>query len=152
MVRSGNAVNLDLAVKLRLQFNSIRFRLKRSEVAQFVLTGKVEENIISGGGDAQTFVYRLESTAKVSSPTATMKPGAIIVQVPPDTARTWASTDQISIEGEQPVDDQTSLRILVEKDFACIDGTDEQNADTFPNPLAEERKLSEILPERGFSL
>ena len=50
---------------------------------------------------------------------------------------TWASSDQVGIEGEQVIDNQTSLRILIEKDFACIDATDEQNADTFPNPLAE---------------
>jgi hypothetical protein len=138
-------------VKLRLQFNSIRFRLKRGEVEQFALTGRVEENIISGSGHEQTFVYGLESTAKVSSPKATVKPGAIRVQVPLDMVRRWASTDQISIEAEQPTDDQTSLRILIEKDFACIDGTDEENADTFPNPLVAERKLSAVLPEREFS-
>jgi hypothetical protein len=34
------------------------------------------------------------------------------------------------------VDNETSLQILIEKDFACIDGTDQENADTFPNPLA----------------
>jgi hypothetical protein len=52
---------------------------------------------------------------------------------------------------EQPVDHQASLRILIEKDFACIDGTDEQNADTFPNPLIEEGNLSEISAEPRFS-
>ena len=44
--------------------------------------------------------------------------------------------DQVGIEGRQPVDNETSLQILIEKDFACIDGNDEENADTFPNPLA----------------
>ena len=48
----------------------------------------------------------------------------------------WASTDQIGIEGEQPVIHQANLQILIEKDFACIDGTDDENVDTFPNPLA----------------
>jgi len=62
-------------------------------------------------------------------------PRAVMVQVPPDAVMKWASTDQIGIESEQPVVHQASLRILIEKDFACIDGTDEQNADTFPNPL-----------------
>jgi hypothetical protein len=138
-------------VKLRLQSNSIRFRLKQSEVEQFARTGRVEEKIISGNGDEGTFSYVLESVDSVSSPRATLKPRAVIVQVPPDAVMRWASTDQIGIEGEQPVDNQTSLRILVEKDFARIDGTDEDNTDTFPNPLAEERKLSEISPERRFS-
>jgi hypothetical protein len=131
-------------VKLRLQHNSIRFRLKRSDVEQFARTGRVEEKIISGSGDNQMFGYVLESTEKVSSLKATVRPGAIIVQVPPAVVMRWASTDQIGIEGEQAVDKQTGLRILIEKDFACIDGTDEQNADTFPNPLIEVRKLSEI--------
>jgi hypothetical protein len=70
--------------------------------------------------------------------------------VPLGAVRPWAFTDQISIEGEQPLDSQTSSRILIEKDFACIDGTDEENADTFPNPLVEERKLPDGLPERRF--
>ena len=134
----------DNQVKLRLQHNAIRFRLKRSEVEEFARTGRVEEKIISGSSVNQMFGYALESTEKVSSLKATVRPGAIIVQVPPETVMRWASTDQIGIEGEQAVDNQTSLRILIEKDFACIDGTDEQNADTFPNPLIEERKLSEI--------
>jgi hypothetical protein len=138
-------------VKLRLQLNSIRFRLKQSEVEQFVRTGRVEEKIISGNGDEGIFSYVLESVDSVSSSRATLKPRAIIVQVPPDAVMRWASTDQIGIEDDQPVDNQTSLRILIEKDFACIDGTDEDNTDTFPNPLAEERKLSEISPERRFS-
>jgi hypothetical protein len=138
-------------VKLRLQFNSIRFRLKRSEVEQFVRTGRVEEKISLGTGDDEIFHYALESTGAVSTPRAVLTPRVIIVQVPPEAVTRWASTDQIGIEGKQAVDNQTSLRILIEKDFACIDGTDEQNADTFPNPLVEERKLSEISPGHGFS-
>ena len=123
-------------MKLRLEFNSIRFRLKRSEVEQFARTGRVEEKIISGSGDDETFRYVLESADSVSSPSASLKPCSIIVQVPPEAVMRWASGDQIGIESEQLVDHQASLRILIEKDFACIDGTDEQNADTFPNPLA----------------
>ena len=126
-------------MKLRLQANSIRFRLKRSEVEQFARTGIVEERIIAGSGDNQMFAYVLESSDKVSSPRAKLTPHAVIVQVPPDALMRWASTDQIGIEGEQPVVDQATLRIVIEKDFACIEGTDEQNADTFPNPLAGER-------------
>jgi hypothetical protein len=138
-------------VKLRLQFNSIRFRLKRSEVEQFAQTGRLEEEIFLGTSGDEIFRYILESTGAVSTTRALLTPRAVIVQVPPDTVMRWVSTDQIGIEGEQAVDNQTSLRILIEKDFACIDGNDEQNADTFPNPIIEERKLAEISSERGFS-
>ena len=105
---------------------------------QFIRTGRLEEKIISGSGDDGTFCYVLESTGAVSAPRATLTPRVITVQVPPDAVTRWASTDQIGIEGEQSVDNQVNLRILIEKDFACIDGTDEENADTFPNPLARQ--------------
>ncbi len=123
-------------MKLRLQFNSIRFRLKRTEVEEFVRTGRVEERIIIGRDDDEKFGYELESTGAVSSPRATITPRGIVVQVPSDEVMKWASTDQVGIEGRQPIDSETSLLILVEKDFACIDGSEEQNVDTFPNPLA----------------
>jgi hypothetical protein len=131
-----NEIKLLLIVKLRLQFNSIRFRLKRSEVEQFVQTGRVEEKILIGSGDDETFDYVLESTAAVSSPVAKVTARGIAVQVPSYEVMKWASTDQVGIEGRQPVDNETSLQILIEKDFACIDGNDQENADTFPNPLA----------------
>ena len=131
-----NEIKLLPIVKLRLQFNSVRFRLKRGEVEQLARTGRVEEKILVGSGDDETFDYVLESTAAVSSPRATVTARGIIVQVPSDEVMKWASTDQVGIEGRQPADNETSLQILIEKDFACIDGTDQENTDTFPNPLA----------------
>jgi hypothetical protein len=131
-----NEIRLRSIVKLRLQFNSIRFRLKRREVEQLARTGRVEERILIGSGDDETFDYVLESTAAVSSPRATVTARGVVVQVPAHEVMKWASTDQTGIEGRQSVDSESSLRILVEKDFACIDGTDQENADTFPNPLA----------------
>jgi len=123
-------------VKLRLQFNSIRLRLKRSEVEQFAQTGRLEEKIFLGTGGDEIFSYVLESTGAASTTRAVLTPRAVTVQVPPEAVMKWASSDQIGIEAEQSVAHQANLRILIEKDFACIDGTDEQNADTFPNPLA----------------
>jgi len=123
-------------MKLRLQFNSIRLRLKRSEVEQFVRTGRVEEKIIFGDAAGDTLHYVLEATDKISTPRAEFKAGGILVQVPTQMALRWGSGDDIGIEGDESAGNKTQLRILVEKDFACIDGTEEQNFDTFPNPLA----------------
>jgi len=123
-------------VKLRLQYNSIRFRLKRNEVEQLARTGRLEEKICLGAGGDEIFRYILESTSAVSTTRAVLTPRAVTVQVPPEALTRWASSDQIGIEGEQTVAHQANLRILIEKDFACVDGTDEENADTFPNPLA----------------
>ena len=103
---------------------------------QFAQTGRLEEQIFLGTGGDEIFRYVLESTSAVSITKAVLTPRAVIVQVPPEAVKRWASSDQIGIESEQPVAHQATLRILIEKDFACIDGTDEENADTFPNPLA----------------
>jgi hypothetical protein len=126
-------------MKLRLQSNSIRLRLKQSEVDRFLRTGRVEERIVSGTDDQECFRYLLETNESVSAPKGSIAPGSVIVQVPTADALKWALTNQIGIEGEQSIDSNTSLRILVEKDFACLDGSEEQNADTFPNPLAGQK-------------
>jgi hypothetical protein len=126
-------------MKLRLQSNSIRLRLKQSEVDRFLRTGRVEERIVSGTDDQESFRYLLETNDAVSAPKGSIAPGSVIVQVPTADALKWALTNQIGIEGEQTIDSNTRLRILVEKDFACLDGSEEQNADTFPNPLAGQK-------------
>jgi hypothetical protein len=126
-------------MKLRLQSNSIRLRLKQSEVDRFLRTGRVEERIVSGTGDQESFHYLLETNDAVSAPKASISPGSVIVQIPTGDALKWALTSQTGIEGEQTIDSKTSLRILVEKDFACIDGSEQQNVDTFPNPLAGQK-------------
>ena len=56
-------------------------------------------------------------------------------------ALAWALTEQVSMEGEQFLDDGGKLTILVEKDFTCLaprEGEDE--SDMFPNPQADSGK------------
>ena len=119
-------------MKLRLQFNSIRLRLKRSEVDQLANTGRVEEKIILG--QSTTFLYVLETCTSVSSPQSHLAADSLVVQLPPALVTQWANSDQVGIEGRQATGSEASLQILVEKDFACLDRTEEDNFDTFPNP------------------
>jgi hypothetical protein len=76
-------------MKLRLQFNSIRLRLKRREVAQFAQTGRVEEKLFLGTADDQTFHYVLEATDAISSPQGSVTPRGFVVQVPIADALRW---------------------------------------------------------------
>jgi hypothetical protein len=125
-------------VKLRLQANSIRLRLKRGEVARLVERGALEESIRFFPREGQVLAYRIELSGTAPRLSARMTGSRIVVKIPADAARRWAANDdQIGLEAVQPAEagaDQT-LSILVEKDFACLEGTDEQNADTYPNPL-----------------
>jgi hypothetical protein len=121
-------------MKLRLQSNSIRLRLKQKEVALLATTGCVEEKIITGAGPDDVFHYVLESSHAVSAPHACLKKNGLLVQVPLERAIRWANSDEVGIEALVEVGGNQQLQVLIEKDFACLDGTDEQNADTFPHP------------------
>jgi hypothetical protein len=120
-------------MKLRLQTNSLRLRLKRREVAQLIKDGSVEE-VITFGSD-QTLRYRVQTSPTVKAPQAIFAVGEIDVAVPVEMAQQWALGDGVGIEASQPAG-ENPLQILIEKDFACLNGNDEQNVDTFPNPLA----------------
>jgi len=122
-------------MKLRLQSNSIRLRLKRSEVEHLAKTGCIEEKIVIGAGLDDAFHYVLESSHAVSTPQAALKKNGILIQVPFDTVSNWAAGDDVGIEASLPVGDDQRLQVIIEKDFACLNGTAEQNLDTFPNPL-----------------
>ena len=123
-------------MKLRLQSNSIRLRLKRREVEQLAQTGRVEERIIFGTDPEDVFNCVLEVSRVITVPQARCQDRLVIVQVPADSVMRWASSDEVGIETSQSLGDRGQLQVLVEKDFACLNGPEEQNIDTFPNPLA----------------
>jgi hypothetical protein len=60
----------------------------------------------------------------------------VAVLLPADQVNAWGITDQIGIAEDINLGDLGTLAILIEKDFACLDRSDEANEDTFPNPNA----------------
>jgi hypothetical protein len=126
-------------MKLRLQSNSVRLRLKRGEVDQLVKLGQVQEIILLGDGEDDQLVYTLESSPKVFAPQISLKKNHVLVEVPRDTAVHWATSDDVGIETRISVGGGREVQVLVEKDFACLTGDEEQNRDTFPNPQAGEK-------------
>ena len=124
-----------MAVKLRIKGNSIRLRLTRSEVAAFAETGAVQDAIVFGPGPRLTYTL-----ARTSAPalTASFDGGNITVSVPIGVADPWLQTDQIGFAGEQPLDAGETLRILVEKDFACLTvRPGEDDSDAYAHPLGQ---------------
>ena len=119
-------------MKLRVRGNSLRFRLGRGEVRRLAEDGLVEERTEFAPG-APALVYALR-TSEGPGVSATFEGGRIIVSVPRTMARQWAAGDQVGLEGSQPVG-AGSLRILIEKDFECMDAAPgESQADAFPTP------------------
>jgi len=126
-------------MKLRIRENTIRLRLKRSEV-DHIASGKsiVEHTQFPHS----TLTYRLD-VANEGPSAASFDQGNLAVRVPMSEVRQWAQTDQVSILAEQAVGESQLLTLLVEKDFKCLSPghhrPDEDDDDTFPHPDAGSR-------------
>ena len=123
-------------MKLRMKNNSIRLRLTQSEVARFAETGRVTETIEFGLEPFQRFAYALRSDSETEEIQAVIESNRITVLIPKAQADEWTNTARIGMAGEQNIGAEKTLRLLVEKDFACLEprpGEDERDA--FPHPL-----------------
>ena len=122
-------------VKLRIRDNSIRLRLEKGEVADLRASGVVSARTAFPGG--RQLGYAVESSPANIRPEAFFSESTITVRLPETMVLAWSGSEQVSIEAEQSLDDGGELKILVEKDFACLaprEGEDE--SDMYPHPGA----------------
>lgn len=117
-------------MKLRFHNDSLRLRLSQSEVAQLKDTGHVENCVTFAPG--RTLTYSIES-APVAQVTAAFEGNRVSVVLPGAKARQWIDGDEAGIEGRN-----ATLQIVVEKDYQCLHRSSEEDADGFPNPLANQ--------------
>jgi hypothetical protein len=123
-------------MKLRIRGNSIRLRLGPSEVHRIRNKGIVEESITFDPSGHQRLDYVLCTGPNLLAVTASLHDGRIVVRVPNTLMQQWVETDQVGIESIQVNSDGGELKILIEKDFECVDAPDDgSQEDTFPNPL-----------------
>ncbi len=121
-------------MKLRIRGDSIRLRLKRSEVDCLAAgTSVIEQTRLPNG----TLTYTL-GVSDSSDFSASFDEGKLAVRVPkPDIAQ-WAETDQVSMYAEESLGTTGTLALLVEKDFNCLapggHRSCEDDSDTFPHP------------------
>jgi hypothetical protein len=121
-------------MKLRIRDNSIRLRLTRAEVDAVGSAGIVKARVSLPGGNGLDYV--LESSTLTKSPSARLSNGALTVTLPESAVRQWATSERVSIEADETLDDGDTLKILVEKDFACLAPREgEDDSDMYPHPL-----------------
>jgi hypothetical protein len=116
-------------MKLRIQDDSLRFRLTRSEVEALGSGLAVERTVHFPGG--RTLRYIVAPEAGAPGPRAAFDGDAIRVTLPGGRVNTWAASDEAGIEGNDG-----PLHILVEKDFQCLHRDTAAEPDAFPNPLS----------------
>jgi hypothetical protein len=123
-------------MKMRINGNSLRLRVSRSEVTRLLKQDRLEETIHFAPEAGATLIYALEQSPAVDAPTTRYSHNAVTVLIPADQARVWCTTDQVGIEKDIDLGRFGTLTLLIEKDFACLDRSDEENEDTFANPSA----------------
>ena len=121
-------------MKLRIKGPTLRLRLSQGEIRALLEQGLVEEHVPFAPG--VDLVYRLRRDAAAAEITASFRNGILEIRVPEGKAREWCTTELVTLAHEQALPDG-SLRITLEKDFACLaprEGEDE--SDNFPHPQA----------------
>jgi len=116
-------------MKIRCEQNSLRLRLRKSELVQL----RAEHWLESGlhFPDGQGFCWELVLDPEAADVAATFSTGRLSVQVPAPAAQQWMDSDDVAIEAFLTLGDGTALHVLIEKDFPCKDQPEEDKSDYF---------------------
>jgi len=121
-------------MKLRIRGDSVRLRLKRSEV-DLLAAGEsiVEETHFPGA----VLSYRLDVTGEEAMQ-AHLENSSLVFRLPASQVSAWATTDEVSMLAEQDLPGGNKLTLLIEKDFSCLEPGHhrdcEDDEDTYPHP------------------
>lgn len=114
-------------MKLRIQDNTIRLRLRKSEVVQFGKQGFLEAH--THLTPDCTFVYRLEMSDAKEMRVRPLSCG-LAVEAPRELAQAWVASPEIGMSGG------SDPEILIEKDFQRTSVRSLVDFDLYPNPRA----------------
>ena len=125
----------NLSMKIRCEQNSIRLRLRRSELVQL----RAEKWLGSGVQfpHGQVLQWDLVLENELQDIQADLHPNLICIKVPYSMALQWMDSNDVGMECFLPLGAGTALHLLVEKDFPCKDRPGEDQTDFFTE-LSEE--------------
>ena len=105
-------------MKVRIQTNSIRFRLAGREVQDLILLGRVCEQLTFPCG--ATFDVLLNTQESLQETRISAGSNAIAVDLDREILTNWNKSQSLSLKFDLPSDvDGDSLTVLVEKDLPC---------------------------------
>jgi len=116
-------------MKLRTTHNSIRIRIRKSELMQLQEKREVQESIQFPGGIL--FKFTLAVSDAIGYVDATLEDNNLKITIPISQAKDWITTNQVGIEDHIDLPDGAQLHVLIEKDFPCLDRPEEDKSDTF---------------------
>lgn len=123
-------------MKLRIKGNSLRLRITRSELARLLGGEEIEETIHFGPSPEAQLSYALVSRQQSAPVSVNYSLPKLTVTLSQEQAKHWSNESEVGIYASLENGAAGSLEVIVEKDFACLDRGEEDNADTFANPHA----------------
>ena len=115
-------------MKLRCTTNSIRIRLRKSDIDVLKNKEIVEDQIQFPGSDLLRYAVCISDSAELY---ASFVNNEILVYIPKKMAINWIESNQVSLENHINSLEKRGLSILIEKDFPCLDREDADRSDTF---------------------
>ncbi|MER3374925.1 MAG: hypothetical protein RIM83_09855 [Allomuricauda sp.] len=118
-------------MKIRIKGNSIRYRLTKTEVETFCETGLYKETTNFGNS---VFAYALKAKKGIDTLEASFEENTITLYLTDEERSGWATSNRVGFSGTMDLPNGEQLSLLLEKDFACLDNTTEDQSDNYPNP------------------
>ena len=116
-------------MKLRIQGDSLRFRLTQPEVENLSELRRITSEINFPNGSKLSYTLKTADEFHCS-----FDDNQIVVTIPTDDINTWAESDQVGISQDIELQNKLILLILVEKDFKCLTRSSDEERDMYPNP------------------
>jgi hypothetical protein len=118
-------------MKIRIKDNSIRYRLTKGEVKTLGSNYILEAATYF---PHSVFNYKIVVSEVVTHLTAEYSNNTITLLMPKADAIDWYTNEIITHEIVQVLPNGMQLKLLLEKDFVCLDHTTEDQSDNYPNP------------------
>ncbi len=126
-------------MKIRCEQDSIRLRLRKSELVQLRNEHRLSTRVHLPGG--KVFSWELVLEEKATEMTAGWENNALSIVLPLADAARWMDSETVGMEAFVPNGTAHPLHILVEKDFPCKDRPDEDKIDFFTELAATQPPL-----------
>ncbi len=123
-------------MKIRIQGNSIRVRLVRSEVTELGEGRPVQQQ--TAFSPHSKLVSIIRPTQDSETATASLDASTITIAVPLCEIARWVNSEHVGIESDVRIDGHNSLRLIVEKDFECLHSRTGDADNAYPHPLAQQ--------------
>jgi hypothetical protein len=119
-------------MKIRIKGNSIRYRVNKTDIDNFLREGHLEDRTVFPNGT--TFFYCLQQRSGIENMQADYSDHCVTIYVPDAQAAQWTGTEIVGFGHTVELENGNRLFLLIEKDFACLEHTTEDQSDNYPNP------------------